>query len=32
MEIETRYLWTASLAAREAARAGDVPTACEAID
>lgn len=32
METETQYLWTASLAAREAARAGDVPAACEAID
>lgn len=32
MEIETRYLWNASLAARQAARAGDVPAACEAID
>jgi hypothetical protein len=32
MELETAYLWNASLAARQAARAGDVPAACEAID
>lgn len=31
METELRYLWKASLAAREAARAGDVPAACEAM-
>jgi hypothetical protein len=32
METETLYLWNASLAARNAARAGNVPAACEAID
>jgi hypothetical protein len=32
METETQYLWKASLAARQAARAGDIPAACEAID
>ncbi len=32
MQTETQYFWNASLAARQAARAGDVPDACEAID
>jgi hypothetical protein len=32
MENETLYLWNASLAARNAARAGNVPAAREAID
>ncbi|MDP3262449.1 MAG: hypothetical protein U1E06_07890 [Tabrizicola sp.] len=32
MENETLYLWNSSLAARNAARAGDVPAAHEAID
>ncbi|MBY0352669.1 hypothetical protein [Tabrizicola sp.] len=32
MENEVRYLWNTSLAAREAARAGDNSAACEAMD
>lgn len=32
MESEVRYLWNTSLAAREAARAGDVTAACHEMD
>jgi hypothetical protein len=32
METETQNLWKASLVARQAAPAGDIPAACEAID
>lgn len=32
METEALNLWNASLAARQAARAGDIPAACEATD